>query len=87
MLTGNPFRRTMPAAIAEKWEGIGETTPSTPLQPGRSLRILSLDGGGVRGLSSLLTLKRLMYTINRQKPPKPCDIFHLMGGTSTGGCD
>ncbi|XDG07510.1 hypothetical protein ABKA04_007125 [Annulohypoxylon sp. FPYF3050] len=49
------------------------------------LRLLSLDGGGVRGLSSLLVLQHLMETLNPDAPPKPCDFFHLIGGTSTGG--
>ena len=52
-------------------------------------RILSLDGGGVRGLSSLLILKEIMEEIQRQNgsldTPLPCDYFDLIGGTSTGG--
>lgn len=43
------------------------------------------DGGGVRGLSSLIILQHLMRTINLAHPPKPCDYFDLIGGTSTGG--
>ncbi|KAI0875593.1 acyl transferase/acyl hydrolase/lysophospholipase [Hypoxylon argillaceum] len=53
--------------------------------PERNLRLLSLDGGGVHGLSSLIILQQLMSTINRDHPPKPCDYFDLIGGTSTGG--
>jgi len=48
-----------------------------------------IDGGGVRGLSTLLILRRLMRTIRREednyKLPKPCEYFDLIGGTSTGG--
>ena len=44
-----------------------------------------VDGGGVRGLSSLLILKQLMKRVNPEDPPKPCDYFDLIGGTSTGG--
>ncbi|KAK5165890.1 uncharacterized protein LTR77_008814 [Saxophila tyrrhenica] len=51
----------------------------------KELFMLSLDGGGVRGLSSLLILQSLMERLNRQNPPKPCDCFDLIGGTSTGG--
>jgi patatin-like phospholipase/acyl hydrolase len=51
----------------------------------KALCLLSLDGGGVRGLSSLVILDELMRKINPQKPPKPCDIFDMIGGTSTGG--
>lgn len=53
--------------------------------------MLSLDGGGVRGLSSLYVLKRIMDGLNAerkrsgQSPQKPADIFDLIGGTSTGG--
>ena len=51
------------------------------------LCLLSLDGGGVRGLSSLIILETLMARINskRTEPVKPCEIFDLIGGTSTGG--
>lgn len=51
----------------------------------KELCLLSLDGGGVRGLSSLLILKRLMGAIDPINPPKPCDCFDMIGGTSTGG--
>ena len=53
--------------------------------PGQNLKLLCLDGGGVRGLSSLYILQRLMETINPEHPPKPCDYFDIIGGTSTGG--
>ncbi|KAI9751503.1 MAG: hypothetical protein M4579_006039 [Chaenotheca gracillima] len=61
------------------------------------LRLLSLDGGGVRGLSSLMILKQLMERIAAEekrlrkraqtddRPLKPCEYFDLIGGTSTGG--
>ncbi|KAL6714253.1 hypothetical protein ACLMJK_007676 [Lecanora helva] len=53
--------------------------------PGQELRLLALDGGGVRGLSSLIILEQLMETIDSVSPPKPCDYFDMIGGTSTGG--
>jgi patatin-like phospholipase/acyl hydrolase len=49
------------------------------------LCLLSLDGGGVRGLSTLYILKRILEAINPEDPPKPCDYFHMICGTSTGG--
>ncbi|KAM0324875.1 hypothetical protein ACHAQA_007841 [Verticillium albo-atrum] len=53
------------------------------------LKILSLDGGGIRGLSSLLILENVMERIckaeNLDAIPRPCDRFDLIGGTSTGG--
>jgi patatin-like phospholipase/acyl hydrolase len=59
-------------------------TPSSR-DMGKQLCLLSLDGGGVRGLSTLLILKRLMEGVNPTNPPKPCQYFHMIGGTSTGG--
>lgn len=67
---------------------------SNPLHP---LRLLSFDGGGVRGLSSLMILQDLMENIAKEEKrlhirpydnndlPLPCDYFDLIGGTSTGG--
>ncbi|TIA50982.1 FabD/lysophospholipase-like protein [Aureobasidium pullulans] len=55
------------------------------------LCLLSLDGGGVRGLSSLYILKSIMDRLNNNRkqrnlaPVKPCEVFDLIGGTSTGG--
>ncbi|KAI0167357.1 acyl transferase/acyl hydrolase/lysophospholipase [Pestalotiopsis sp. NC0098] len=53
------------------------------------LRILSLDGGGIRGKSSLLILESIMEKIRQseglEETSKPCDRFDLIGGTSTGG--
>ncbi|KAJ7262822.1 FabD/lysophospholipase-like protein [Mycena rebaudengoi] len=53
------------------------------------LRLLSFDGGGIRGLSSLLILERILYRIQVENQldrlPLPCDHFDLIGGTSTGG--
>ncbi|CUS09948.1 unnamed protein product [Tuber aestivum] len=62
----------------------------------RQLRILSLDGGGIRGYSTLVILQELMHQIyvqthNGKGPrtpadlPRPCDYFDLIGGTGTGG--
>lgn len=57
----------------------------------RGLCLLSLDGGGVRGLSTLYILKRIMDRLNDKRKltslpqVKPCEVFDLIGGTSTGG--
>jgi hypothetical protein len=58
----------------------------------RPLRILSLDGGGVRGISSLYMLKELMAQVRCESSIKPeedknrrsCDFFDLICGTNTG---
>jgi patatin-like phospholipase/acyl hydrolase len=63
---------------------------SNPLDTS-GLCLLSLDGGGVRGLSTLYILKGLTTRLNNQRRDaglpsvKPCEIFDLIGGTSTGG--
>lgn len=52
------------------------------------LKILALDGGGIRGLSSLVILERVMYRLRmKMKNPElePYEYFDLIGGTSTGG--
>jgi patatin-like phospholipase/acyl hydrolase len=36
-------------------------------------------------LSSLYVLKKLMETLDPEYPPQPCDVFDMIGGTSTGG--
>lgn len=46
---------------------------------------LTPDGGGMRGLSILIIVKYLMKRIDSKNPPKPCDYFDLIAGTSTGG--
>jgi patatin-like phospholipase/acyl hydrolase len=47
------------------------------------------DGGGIRGISSLLILEDIMEKIREAKGldrvPRPCEHFDLIGGTSTGG--
>lgn len=57
----------------------------------KDLRLLSLDGGGIRGLSTLLILKRVFYVLDQRldsawpRPLKPCQFFDLIAETSTGG--
>ena len=56
----------------------------------RRLKLLSLDGGGVKGFFSILVIQRLIDEAQRLegKPnsgKRPCDYFDLLGGTSTGG--
>jgi hypothetical protein len=88
------------AATSASATDSGETPSKTPQKPADILavgeaeishqpRILSLDGGGVRGLSSLVVLREIMEEVQRQAKlkeiPRPCDYFDLIGGTSTGG--
>ena len=54
-----------------------------------SLRLLSIDGGGIKGYTALLILRRIFRTLREvgqlDQEPKPCEVFDLMAGTSTGG--
>lgn len=57
------------------------TQNDKPVPPNtRGLCLLSLDGGGVIGLSTFLILTHLSA-----KFLKPCDVFALTGCTSKGG--
>ena len=64
-----------------------------PAKPGA--RLLSLDGGGVKGISSLLILQAIMEDVKTieleqglsksTEERRPKDYFDLACGTSTGG--
>lgn len=49
-------------------------------------RILALDGGGVRGAITVAFLERLeeLLAAKAGRPVPLCDVFDLIGGTSTG---
>ena len=54
------------------------------------LKLLSLDGGGVKGFFTILVIQRLIDEMQRlegnpNSGKRPCDYFDLIGGTSTGG--
>ena len=55
--------------------------------PNDRFRILSVDGGGIRGLIPALVLEELERRLNQElgeeRPLSDC--FHLVAGTSTGG--
>jgi patatin-like phospholipase/acyl hydrolase len=68
---------------------------SSSIRSDALLCILSIDGGGVRGISSLYILKEIMaqvrrqYRVDRSNDPnekfRPCDLLDLICGTSTRG--
>jgi patatin-like phospholipase/acyl hydrolase len=59
------------------------------LLSGLRLIIHLADGGGVRGLSSLLILQKILERIKKEcdlaTTPLPCEYFDMIAGTSTGG--
>ncbi|CUA78387.1 Kinesin light chain [Rhizoctonia solani] len=60
---------------------------SDPKQP-KGLNILCIDGGGVRGLSSLIILQEFMHRVenaNGGKMIHPYEHFDVIAGTGTGG--
>lgn len=73
---------TRQMARVASW-GLGGVTwrPRMPGQKG--LRILSLDGGGTRGVLSIAYLKEIMKRVNRNLEPH--QMFDIICGTSTGG--
>ncbi|KAF2834787.1 FabD/lysophospholipase-like protein [Patellaria atrata CBS 101060] len=87
----------MPSSTTTKNEPARAIIKALPNEsnPRAPLRLLSLDGGGVRGLSSLMILATLMENIAAEEkrlkkrpqgdntPLKPCDYFDLIGGLYT----
>ncbi|WP_276571433.1 patatin-like phospholipase family protein [Vibrio parahaemolyticus] len=58
------------------------------LLPSNAIRVLSLNGGGVRGLftiSVLAELERILEESSSEKTIKIGDYFDLITGTSIGG--
>ena len=53
----------------------------------KKIRILSLDGGGIRGIITCVILKYIEEQLQKQDHPnaKIGDYFDLVAGTSTGG--
>lgn len=64
-------------------------TTLSPASSKSGARLTCEDGGGIRGVSELVILNELMLRIQAREKldttPKPCEIFDLIGGTSTGG--
>lgn len=60
---------------------IPETPAKPPALPAQTIRILALDGGGIRGILSARVLQEI-----EQRTQKPAaELFHLIAGTSIGG--
>lgn len=59
-------------------------------KPSKPLKILTIDGGGLQGISTLLILDSLLSAIaqnNRvlDSKPRPCDVFDVIAGIGPGG--
>lgn len=61
--------------------------PNSRPQQTSPLRLLSLDGGGVQSLLTIMILKHLMRGISQKRGRivEPWEAFDMIGGTSTGG--
>ncbi|PWN40846.1 hypothetical protein IE81DRAFT_348863 [Ceraceosorus guamensis] len=82
-IPGDSARAICPLHETDRLEATPGPVCPSPLQEGCGHRILSLSGGGVRGLSQLIILEKLSeatYWI-----PIAC-LFDLVVGTSIGGC-
>lgn len=56
------------------------------LFPGKIIKILSIDGGGIRGIIPALVLRDLERRLLEAKRWRPfCSLFDMIAGTSTGG--
>ncbi|GLB44861.1 putative patatin-like phospholipase [Lyophyllum shimeji] len=81
-----------PTDAPPAYSQVREMLPTGPLRADQKavaeeppLRLLSLDGGGVRGISSLYILQAIMAKLSSDPNVKPCQYFDMMTGTSTGG--
>ena len=78
-----------PSQYSAESQSMGETTRqrSARREAPKVRKILSLDGGGVRGLSIIAIVKYIMKNLNRERgyDLEPWEEFDMIGGTSTGG--
>lgn len=80
---------------ASKMDSASDRNFVKELRTGESARLLSLDGGGVKGISSLVILQAIMEAVKEKEIKEkvntsdeerlPINYFHLAAGTSTGG--
>ena len=59
-------------------------------KPAKPLKILTIDGGGLQGILTLLVLDKLLSAIARNNgipnsKPRPCDVFDVIAGIGPGG--
>ena len=56
----------------------------------KPLKLLTIDGGGLQAISTLLILDKLLDTIAKHnkvphRKPRPCDVFDTIAGIGAGG--
>lgn len=77
----------MAALTSNEPTGMHKELPKAASKP---KTLLALDGGGVKGISTLILLQAIMDEVKKQEggegvERKPVDYFDLAAGTSTGG--
>lgn len=83
--------RTLASAQLAFGMATAMSTQTVPNQEKHRLNLLSLDGGGIKGISSLVILHHIMEGLNMKRKEAgldellPIDVFDLAGGTSAGG--
>lgn len=88
--TDLPGAKTLSEARSETEPRLSSTIENESSKWKSPARILCLDGGGVRGLSTLMILRRIMDKIaddegREHGSLRPCDYFDFICGTGTGG--
>lgn len=84
-----------PVVTTKAMQTQGPPLPDADLLKQRGARLLSFDGGGVKGVSSVIMLDAIMDKVKQienstgsdmsLETRKPVDYFDLAAGTSTGG--
>lgn len=64
--------------------------PSNAAEGPKPLKILTIDGGGLQAVSTLLILNKVLEKIGEQhsdppRKPKPCEVFDTIAGIGAGG--
>lgn len=67
-------------AILGENDKVREAVGLKPID-GRGLRVLSMDGGGMKGIATLRVLRQLEMLTGK----RICELFDVIVGTSTGG--
>lgn len=87
LVVAETIRRQLAQSASARTNRDRLTIPST-FYPPRPVRILALDGGGMRGLFSLAILRSVTTSLfggtGPEETRKLCSCFDLLCGTSTG---